>query len=788
MGGPKPVKSVEPVRPVELTKQDKQPVVVLARPVADWDCQKSVDFMNQRLALSGLVYQDVNAYPVALQAMGTTPAFVIPYSNPRMYRMRLDRAVDKYTQPKGMREVWSSPSQDVSKFRDEPILYLIEGELKAAAFIKRWPGLPAFGIGGAHNALIKTRGGTKRLLDALVDALKSGMRVVAIFDGDILTNVGIQTAAHNLSHCVTQLGCYFEVWRPPFAKGVDDWLVADKDARLADLVQIPLKELEESRKQLFQQLDLQMNDKGTPILNELNAAKILVNRFSETSFIDKRLGLINDGEIKSFQELEYEAVEYVQGELLAYMHLAKIKYGLGKALANTRRDLIQELFQSLKWDGVPRLNTWASKHFRTNFDRYTDEWGRLLITGLTLRVLEPGTKVDRACILVGAQGIGKSTFFEELAMFSGHSFYHACTDLDGGGDDGRTQGASFAKALVVDLAEGVIFETKKRAMDRAKQKLTQVHDEYREVYGVTTTIEKRGFVFVGTTNRMDQLSDNTGSRRFLPIEVVHIVKLTYHDKLQLIAEVVAKEDQIRNSNWFDIHITIEDAPLELRTSNPDITNIQTLVNSQFAAPDQYGDAIADILDSSWSALLYSSDHDHVQTSKGAVITANYILNKLPENVRRTCDLPRITRALSEHASDPTFGYRIIPGAAPYGTQLRYSDGKVPSATTLDYYFNGPAPINRIHKGYRVFIKPGHEEALRVGAEQLLRLEEDQRAERQEKLEKVKAEEGRRVSSEPYSAISAPTAVAASQPESAQDTSERTDGSSYPSNTSLDPIL
>ena len=34
-------------------------------------------------------------------------------------------------------------------------------------------------------------------------------------------------------------------------------------------------------------------------------------------------------------------------------------------------------------------------------------------------------------------------------------------------------------------------------------------DEYREVYATSTKIEKRGFIFVGTTNRMDQLGDNT---------------------------------------------------------------------------------------------------------------------------------------------------------------------------------------------------------------------------------------------------------------------------------------
>ena len=625
-----------------------QPVLSLVRPLRVEE-PKSIEFMIADLARSGLVPDDLAAYPIALQALGTTAAYIIPYSNPRMYRMRLDRTIDKYTQPKGLREAWSSPHQDVHLFRNEPILYLIEGEKKAAAFVKKWPGLPTFGIGGAHNALIKTQDGSKRLLDELVSAMRPTMRVVAIFDGDILTKVGIQQAAHNLNYCVTQLGCSFEVWRPPFAKGVDDWLVADPDARLADLVQVPLKELEESRKQLFQQLNLQVNDKGTPVLNELNATKILVHRFTESSFIDKRLGLINNGEVKDFQSLEYEAVEYVQGELLSHMQVHKIRYGLETALANTKRDLLQEKFRELEWDGVPRLDHWGSKHFKTDFDKYADEWGRLLITGLTLRVLEPGTKVDRACILVGPQGIGKSTFFEELSMFSGYSFYHSCTDLSNDvGDNNRTQGSAFAKAVVVDLAEGVIFETKKVTMDRVKQRITQVHDEYREVYAKVTKVEKRGFIFVGTTNRMDQLGDHTGSRRFLPIHVLHITKLPYETKLQLIAEVVAHEEELRASSWYDLRVTVADAPAELQEDKPYITDVQTLVNTQFARPDQLSDFVRNLLDSGEPARLRSD-------TTAMYITAGYVAGRSGGSIDFGSK-NLVSRILSSLSTSVTFPY------------------------------------------------------------------------------------------------------------------------------------
>lgn len=628
-----------------------QPVLSLVRPLRENE-PKSIEFMMADLAKSGLVPEDLGAYPIGLQALGTVAAYIIPYANPRMYRMRLDRATDKYTQPKGLREVWSSPHQDTALFRAEPCLYLIEGEKKAAKFVKNWPGLPTFGIGGAHNALIKAADGSKRLLNDLVAAMRPGMRVITIFDGDILTKPGIQQAAHNLSFAVTQLGCTFEVFCPPLGKGVDDWLVADPDAKLADLTNVPLKELEESRKQLFQQLGLMMNEKSTPILNELNASKILIHRFTETSFIDKRLGLVNNGEVKDFQALEYEAVEYVQGDLLAHMPVNKIRYGLHNALAVTRRDLLQEMFRSLEWDGVERLNTWANEYLDTTFAKYTNEWGRLLITGLALRVLEPGTKVDRACILVGAQGIGKSTFFEELATFDGYSFYHACTELSGdAGDSNRTQGAAFAKAVIVDLAEGVIFETKKVAMDRAKQRITQTHDEYREVYAQSTRIEKRGFIFVGTTNRNDQLGDHTGSRRFLPITALQIKRLPYEVKMQLIAEVVAKESEIRRTAWYDLQLDVFDAPEELRSEYSHITDIQTLVNTQFAKPDMLGEFIRGLLDAGEPARLKDND-THMY------ITAGYVSARAG-NSMDFANKNLVSRVLSSLASSTTFPYKLV---------------------------------------------------------------------------------------------------------------------------------
>jgi predicted P-loop ATPase len=296
----------------------------------------------------------------------------------------------------------------------------------------------------------------------------------------------------------------------------------------------------------------------------------------------------------------------------------------------------------------------------------------LLITSLALRVLEPGTKVDYAFILAGAQGIGKSTFFEELAHFGGYSFYHSCTDLGtDAGDTNRTQTISFAKTIVVDLAEGVIFETRKTAMDRLKQRITQTHDEYRPLYAQSTVIEPRGFIFTGTTNRMDQLSDPSGSRRFLMLQVESIKRLDYNTKLQLIAEVVAQENEFRKSLWYALRVELEAAPEALRSEHSHISNIQTLVNTQFTRPDAENDYLQRLLDAGDVARFKNNTERMFITAGYISAKQGYSLDSMKKNL--------IARNLSALAASPSFPYKLEKNR-PRLPQLLFTPGMEPLYT------------------------------------------------------------------------------------------------------------
>lgn len=151
-----------------------QPVVSLVRPLCIED-PDSVAFMLRDLERSGLLPHDIAAYPIQKQGMGVVPAYCIPYHDERMYRIRYDRDIDKYTQPKNLRDVWWPPRIDLQSYRSATTIFIIEGEKKAAKFHKQWPGLAVFGIGGCHNALIKNDG-AKRLLDPILSVLRPSPR------------------------------------------------------------------------------------------------------------------------------------------------------------------------------------------------------------------------------------------------------------------------------------------------------------------------------------------------------------------------------------------------------------------------------------------------------------------------------------------------------------------------------------------------------------------------------------------------------------------------------------
>lgn len=196
---------------------------------------------------------------------------------------------------------------------------------------------------------------------------------------------------------------------------------------------------------------------------------------------------------------------------------------------------VRDFLEELRWDGVRRLDVVAIEILKAPAE--ADDERSLLnllvrkwFVGLVARAFVPGCKVDTALILQGAQGVGKSSFFREIA---GEYFSDTEMALD--------------KDAMMQLRGAWIYEwaelenvTGRQEVARVKAFLTSREDRYRPPFGRATVVVRRSGVIVGTTNREDFLCDPSGSRRFwvVPVGCIDLVRLR-SERDQLLAEAVA---------------------------------------------------------------------------------------------------------------------------------------------------------------------------------------------------------------------------------------------------------
>lgn len=170
---------------------------------------------------------------------------------------------------------------------------------------------------------------------------------------------------------------------------------------------------------------------------------------------------------------------------------------------------IQEYLNNLKWDGKSRIDNLLIDYFGAEDNLYSREAIAKTIIGAVARVFRPGCKFDLVLTLVGDQGTNKSSFFK---LLSKDWFSDTFMTVQGKEALEQIQGA-----WIIEIAELSGF--RKAEVEAVKHFLTKQEDQFRPAYARASEVFKRQCIFVGTTNRKDFLTDPTGNRRFMPIDV-----------------------------------------------------------------------------------------------------------------------------------------------------------------------------------------------------------------------------------------------------------------------------
>ncbi len=215
-----------------------------------------------------------------------------------------------------------------------------------------------------------------------------------------------------------------------------------------------------------------------------------------------------------------------------------------------------------KWDGIDRI-TQVIDTITTPDDRFYTEQiiKKWLIQGVAawdevehtpLEDAKP--RYENVLVLVGAQGISKTKFFENLMPKEFRQYVVTGIHLDPSDKD------SIMLAVKAGIAElGELDSTFKKDIGALKAFLSKDVDILRRPYDRRETMFKRRTSFGASVNDDEFLVDETGSRRFYPLKIEFIDFPTYTaiDKIQLWAQVYTELYLQGHHWWIDAKIDAE---------------------------------------------------------------------------------------------------------------------------------------------------------------------------------------------------------------------------------------
>ena len=212
-------------------------------------------------------------------------------------------------------------------------------------------------------------------------------------------------------------------------------------------------------------------------------------------------------------------------------------------------------------DGKDRLSEWYQLFLIPETDKLSQllirKWAMQAICGLYNDPYNPFS-LDIILVFQGKQGVGKTRFFEHLAMFP--KYFKEGAVLDPTNKDSVIECTG---KWITELGE--IGSTMRKDVDRLKSFLSLSMDEFRKPYERNSLKYPRRTAFVGTVNDERFLLDQTGNRRFATIPLnltapIPFTKIQNFDALQFWAQILKiVRDAIANGETYSSCFRLSDS-------------------------------------------------------------------------------------------------------------------------------------------------------------------------------------------------------------------------------------
>lgn len=263
-------------------------------------------------------------------------------------------------------------------------------------------------------------------------------------------------------------------------------------------------------------------------------------------------------------------------------------------------DSAQTWLNSLRWDGICRIEKFFTHYFSAADTPYTAAVSLYLWTALAGRVLQPGVQADMVPVLLGPQGCGKTRGVEALVEDPNQE-----TKID------LTERDENLKRLMRGRLVGEIAELKglqQREAGSIKAFLSLARDSWVPKYQEFSTDYARRIVFIGTTNESEFLADETGNRRWLPLRVGKVS----------VAEIRADRAQL----WAEAAMIFSIDGISYQAAE----RLATDEHQEFVISDSWEEAIA----------FWLKGHDGKKARKGRDITISEVVTGALQMDLRTC--------------------------------------------------------------------------------------------------------------------------------------------------------